>query len=103
MAYDPADERRREYHVAPRYLAGPTDNVDPALRPLLDQGWNPTHDTLSIVHVHAPDRTVRLRYQPAGEDDARWKITAYSGPFTMPRWRVTTAAATSRRSNSAPR
>lgn len=32
---------------------------------------------------------MRLGYLPEGEDDALWKITAYSDPFAMPRWLVT--------------
>jgi hypothetical protein len=89
MAYDPTDERWREYHVTPRYLAGSTDSGDLALRPLLDRGWTLTHDELGNVYVTTPDQTVRLGYLPEGEDDALWKITAYSDPFAMPRWLVT--------------
>lgn len=89
MAYDPTGERWREYHVTPRYLAGATSTGDLALRPLLDQDWHLTHDELGNVYVAAPDHTVRLGYLPEGDDDALWKITAYSSPFAMPRWLVT--------------
>ncbi|WP_225080604.1 DUF317 domain-containing protein [Streptomyces sp. CoT10] len=41
------------------------------------------------VYVNAPDQTVRLGYLPEGDDDALWKITAYSDPFAMPSWLVT--------------
>ncbi|WP_127353912.1 DUF317 domain-containing protein [Actinacidiphila soli] len=41
------------------------------------------------VYATTPDQTVCLGYLPEGEDDALWKITAYSGPFAMPRWLVT--------------
>jgi hypothetical protein len=89
IAYDPADERWREYHVTPCYLAGATSTGDPALRPLLDQGWTLTHDELGNVFITTPDHRVRLGYLPEGDDDALWKITAYSDPFAMPRWLVT--------------
>ncbi|MCG3039012.1 DUF317 domain-containing protein [Streptomyces sp. S1A] len=83
------DDRRREYHVAPRYLAGPTHTGDPALRPLLEQGWDIDDDELGNVYVTAPDHTARLGYLPEGEDDVLWKIAAYSNPFGPPHW-VTT-------------
>jgi hypothetical protein len=41
------------------------------------------------AYVNAPDQAVRLGYLPEGDDDALWKITAYSDPFAMPRWLVT--------------
>ncbi|MFF4208522.1 DUF317 domain-containing protein [Streptomyces sp. NPDC001796] len=41
------------------------------------------------VCATTPDQTVRLGYLPEGEDDALWKMTAYSDPFAMPRWLVT--------------
>ncbi|MFP8941702.1 DUF317 domain-containing protein [Streptomyces fenghuangensis] len=83
------DDRRREYHVAPRYLAGPTHTGDPALRPLLEQGWDIDDDEFGNVYVTAPDHTARLGYLPEGEDDVLWKIAAYSNPFGPPHW-VTT-------------
>ncbi|WP_327748064.1 DUF317 domain-containing protein [Streptomyces europaeiscabiei] len=89
MPYDLNDERWREYHVTPRYLAGSTFTGDPALQPLLDVGWKLNHDEMGNVYVNAPDQTVRLGYLPEGDDDALWKITAYSDPFAMPRWLVT--------------
>jgi hypothetical protein len=89
MDYDPNDKRWREHHVTPRYLAGATSAGDLALRPLLDRGWHLTHDELGNVFVAAPDHTVRLGHLPEGDDDALWKITAYSAPFAMPRWLVT--------------
>ncbi|MET8412061.1 DUF317 domain-containing protein [Streptomyces sp. NPDC005195] len=89
VLYDLNDERWREYHVAPRYLAGSTFTGDPALRPLLDAGWKLNHDGMGNVYVNAPDQTVRLGYLPEGDDDALWKVTAYSDPFAMPRWLVT--------------
>ncbi|MEU1476161.1 DUF317 domain-containing protein [Streptomyces sp. NPDC005760] len=89
MPYAPNDKQWREYHVTPRYLAGSTFTGDPALRPLLDAGWNLTHDEMGNAYVNAPDQTVRLGYLPEGDDDALWKITAYSDPFAMPRWLVT--------------
>ncbi|WP_328509579.1 DUF317 domain-containing protein [Streptomyces mirabilis] len=88
MPYDPNDERWREYHVTPRYLAGSTFTGDPALQPLLDAGWKLNHDEAN-VYVNAPDQTVRLGYLPEGDDNALWKITAYSDPFATPRWLVT--------------
>ncbi|MFI0721937.1 DUF317 domain-containing protein [Streptomyces sp. NPDC021224] len=78
-----------EYHVTPRYLAGATSAGDLALRPLLNRGWHLTHDELGNVLVAAPDHTVRPGHLPEGDDDALWKITAYSDPFAMPRWLVT--------------
>jgi hypothetical protein len=89
VPYDLNDERWREYHVTPRYLAGSTFTGDPALQPLLDVGWKLNHDEMGNAYVNAPDQTVRLGYLPEGEDDALWKITAYSDPFAMPRWLVT--------------
>ncbi|MFI9273984.1 DUF317 domain-containing protein [Kitasatospora sp. NPDC052896] len=90
MPYYPNDERwPDEYHVSPRYLAGPTFTGDPALRPLLDAGWNLNHDDLGNVYVNSPDQKLRLGYLPEGEDDALWQITAYSNAFAAPRWLVT--------------
>lgn len=89
MPYDLNDERWREYHVAPRYLAGSTFTGDSALQPLLDVGWKLNHDEMGNVYVNAPEQTIRLGYLPEGEDDALWKITAYSDSFAMPRWLVT--------------
>ncbi|WP_416484251.1 DUF317 domain-containing protein [Streptomyces sp. CL12] len=79
----------REYHITPRYLAGSTFTGDPAIRPLLDAGWHLSNDELGNCFVTAPEQTIRLGYLPEGEDDALWKITAYSDPFAMPRWLVT--------------
>nr|WP_239070078.1 MULTISPECIES: DUF317 domain-containing protein [unclassified Streptomyces] len=70
-------------------MAGSTFTGDPALQPLLALGWTTTRDDLGNVYVNAPDQTVRLGYLPEGDDDALWKITAYSDPFAMPRWQVT--------------
>ncbi|MGW4031689.1 DUF317 domain-containing protein [Streptomyces sp. NPDC004838] len=89
MPDDPTRDRWHEYNVTPRYLAGPTFSGDPALQPLLDAGWVLNDDELGNVYVNAPEQTVRLGYLPEGEDDALWKITAYSEPFAMPRWLVT--------------
>lgn len=89
MPYHPNDEQWREYHVTPRYLAGPTFTGEPALRPLLDAGWNLNHDELGNVYVNSPDQKLRLGYLPEGEDDALWQITAYSHAFAAPRWLVT--------------
>ncbi|WP_328912475.1 MULTISPECIES: DUF317 domain-containing protein [unclassified Streptomyces] len=89
MVYDPNGERWREFHVTPRYLAGPTETGEPALRPLLGQGWTRTHDKLGNIYADAPDQRVRLGYLPEGEDDALWKITAYSDSFATARWLVT--------------
>ncbi|WP_344447224.1 DUF317 domain-containing protein, partial [Kitasatospora nipponensis] len=62
---------------------------DPALRPLLDAGWNMNHDDLGNVYVNSPNQKLRLGYLPEGEDDALWQITGYSHAFGAPRWLVT--------------
>jgi hypothetical protein len=83
------DDRWREYHVTPRYLAGPTLSGDLALQPLLDLGWHLTHDDLGNVFVASPDHTIRLGYLPEGDDSTLWKITAHRDPFAIPEWLVT--------------
>ncbi|MEU6172737.1 DUF317 domain-containing protein [Streptantibioticus parmotrematis] len=79
----------REYHITPRYLAGSTYTGDPAIRPLLDAGWHLSQDELSNTYITAPEQTLRVGYLPEGENDALWKITAYSDPFALPEWLVT--------------
>lgn len=74
--------------VTPRYLAGTTGTGDPALQPLLELGWDLTHDDLGNVYMSAPDRRVRLGYLPEGEDDGLWRINAYQDPFGPPTWGV---------------
>ncbi|WP_250287647.1 DUF317 domain-containing protein [Streptomyces atroolivaceus] len=89
MTFSSDDEQWREYHVSPRYLAGSTFTGDPALRPLLDSGWLLNGDDVGNVYVNTPDQRVRLAYLPEGDDDALWKITAYSSDYATPRWLVT--------------
>nr|WP_059006600.1 DUF317 domain-containing protein [Streptomyces specialis] len=88
MPHIPDAERWREYHVTPRYLAGPTYTGDPAIRPLRDAGWELTRDELANVYITAPDQTVRVGYLPEGEE-VLWKFTAYADPFIAPHWLVT--------------
>ncbi|SFC59406.1 DUF317 domain-containing protein [Streptomyces aidingensis] len=81
------------YHVSPRYLAGPVDIGDPALRPLLDQNWSLDKDPLGNVFLTAPDHSARLGYLAEGEDETLWKIAAYEDPFGAPLWVSTFSSA----------
>ncbi|GAB3121051.1 DUF317 domain-containing protein [Streptomyces calidiresistens] len=75
-----------DVYVSPRHLAAATPTGDAALQPLLDAGWEMAHDDLGNLHVHAPDRRIRLGYLPEGEDDGLWRINAYEDPFGPPTW-----------------
>ncbi|MFE2938532.1 DUF317 domain-containing protein [Streptomyces sp. NPDC059255] len=80
-----------DVHVSPRYLARSTAIGDPALAPLLDLGWELSHDDLGNAYVNAPDRRVRLGYLPEAEDDGLWRINAYKAHhelFNAPAWGV---------------
>lgn len=86
--FDPQYDIDGDVYVTPRYLAGTTGTGDPALQPLLELGWDLTHDDLGNVYMGAPDRRVRLGYLPEGEDDGLWRINAYQDPFGPPTWGV---------------
>ncbi|MFI7102787.1 DUF317 domain-containing protein [Streptomyces sp. NPDC050161] len=77
-----------DVYVSPRHLAATTATGDPALTPLLNQGWDLRYDDLANVYVTAPDRKVRLGYLPEGEDDGLWRINAYKDAFGPPTWGV---------------
>ncbi|MFE7318246.1 DUF317 domain-containing protein [Streptomyces sp. NPDC057555] len=78
-----------DIYVSPVYLAGATVIGDPALQPLLDQGFHLHHDDLGNVFVSSPDQRIRLGYLPEGEDTTLWKIAVHSDPFGPPRWLAT--------------
>jgi hypothetical protein len=88
VPYTSDAEQWRQYHVTPRYLAGPTFTGEFPLRPFLDLGWKPTHDVRGNVYIVSPDQTLRLGYLPEGEGPTLWKITAHSDPFALSRWRM---------------
>jgi uncharacterized protein DUF317 len=88
VPYTSDAEQWRQYHVTPRYLAGPTFTGEFPLRPFLDLGWKPTHDVRGNIYIASPDQTLRLGYLPEGDGPTLWKITAHSDPFVLPRWRM---------------
>ncbi|KIZ14952.1 hypothetical protein [Streptomyces natalensis] len=45
----PAHTPDGDFYVSPVYLAGATFTGDPALQPLLDQGFHLHHDELAIM------------------------------------------------------
>jgi hypothetical protein len=80
-----------DVHVFPLYLAGPTSDFtgDPALAPLLDQGFSLHCDEESNVHVSSPRHDIRLGYLPEGPDHTLWKVAVHTDPFGSPRWMAT--------------
>ncbi|MFE7312868.1 DUF317 domain-containing protein [Streptomyces sp. NPDC057555] len=85
----PAHAPDGDFYVSPVYLAGSTFTGDPALQPLLDQGFHLHHDELANVYVTSPEQHIRLGYLPEGEDTTLWKIAVHSDPFGPPRWLAT--------------
>lgn len=43
-----------DVYVFPHYLAATTGIGDPALEPLMQLGWEPTHDDLGNAYLNAP-------------------------------------------------
>ncbi|MCM1967982.1 DUF317 domain-containing protein [Streptomyces sp. G1] len=78
-----------DVYVSPVYLAGSTFTGDPALLPLLSEGFRLHLDELGNVFVSSPDQRFRLGYLPEGDDSTLWKITAHTDPFGSPRWLAT--------------
>ncbi|MFB6859485.1 DUF317 domain-containing protein [Streptomyces virginiae] len=74
--------------ISPRYLAGSAANIDPALKPLFDLGFDRHNDGYGNLYLASPDRKIRLGFLPEGEDDGIWRITAYQDPFAAPAWGV---------------
>ncbi|MFE7782175.1 DUF317 domain-containing protein [Streptomyces nigrescens] len=85
----PAHAPDGDFYVSPVYLAGSTVSGDPALQPLLGQGFHLHHDELSNVYVASPEQHIRIGYLPEGEDCILWKIAVHSDPFKPPRWLAT--------------
>ncbi|MFI1890252.1 DUF317 domain-containing protein [Streptomyces jumonjinensis] len=44
------------------------------------------HDEHGNVFLPSPDQRIRIGYLPGGDDDALWKIAAYTRPLASPRW-----------------
>lgn len=80
-----------DVHVFPLYLASPTSDFtgDPALAPLLDQGFSLRQDEESNVYVSSPGQDIRLGYLPEGPDHTLWKVAAHTDPFGPPHWMAT--------------
>ncbi|MFG3136520.1 hypothetical protein ACGFZA_09900 [Streptomyces sp. NPDC048211] len=51
-----------DVYVFPHYLAATTGIGDPALEPLMQLGWELTHDDLGNAYLNAPDHKVRLGF-----------------------------------------
>ncbi|MEU9342034.1 DUF317 domain-containing protein [Streptomyces sp. NPDC048278] len=81
----------QDVRVSPVYLAGPTSDFtgDPALAPLLAQGFALHHDEESNVYLSSPGQGIRLGYLPEGPDHTLWKVTVHTDPFGPPRWTAT--------------
>ncbi|WP_406133208.1 DUF317 domain-containing protein [Streptomyces zaomyceticus] len=85
----PAHTLDGDVYVAPLYLAGSTAIGDPALRPLLDNGFVAHSDELANVYVSSPEQHVRLGFLPESPDNPLWKVVAYRDPFGAPDWLAT--------------
>ncbi|MFH8684217.1 DUF317 domain-containing protein [Streptomyces lydicus] len=78
-----------DVYVSPVYLAGSTFSGDPALQPLLDQGFLLHCDELANVYASSPEQHLRLGYLPEGENSTLWKIAARPDLVGPPRWIAT--------------
>jgi hypothetical protein len=84
----PSSGPSEDVHVSPLYLAGPTSDFtgDPALAPLLAQGFVLNYDEAANAYVSSPAQDVRLGYLPEGPDHTLWNVAVHTDPFGAPRW-----------------
>jgi hypothetical protein len=70
--------QRHRYLVWPRYLAGPGEQPEQALAPLLQAGWTPVSDiALDGLTLLSPDLNTLLRHRPDDRVFAAWTVYAF--------------------------
>ncbi|GAA1890597.1 DUF317 domain-containing protein [Streptantibioticus ferralitis] len=84
MPYTSEEERWREYHVTPRYLAGSGTIGDPGFAPVADWPHHHLDDGDCQLVVTSPDHRIRIGW--FGDDYDLWKISAAGDPVSAPRW-----------------
>lgn len=86
----PDDEDRwREYHITPRYLAGSSGIGDPGFAAVPDD-W-PRHEPDPYdgrLVITSPDHRIHIGWDGDGLDEL-WRIGAYHGPVSDLAWLVT--------------
>jgi hypothetical protein len=83
VQYTPEEERWREYHLTPRYLAGSGTVGDPGFEPVADWPHHLDDGDCQLV-VTSPDHRIRIGW--FGDDYDLWKISAAEDPVSAPRW-----------------
>ncbi|EOY45733.1 DUF317 domain-containing protein [Streptomyces anthocyanicus] len=78
------EEKWREYHVAPRYLAGSSGVADPGFAPVSHWPHHHLDDGPCQLVVTSPDHRIRIGW--FGDDFDLWKITAADDAVSAPRW-----------------
>lgn len=84
MLYNADDERWREYHVTPRYLAGSSGVGDAGFAPVARWPHHHLDDGPCQLLVTSPDERIRIGW--FGDDYELWKITAADDAVSAPRW-----------------
>lgn len=84
----PSPEPDEYLYISPVYLAGPTTG-DAALRPLLDGGFLPKHDTKGNIRLTSPSGQLHVDYKPNGLDHTLWTIIEGPDRYTPPTWQAT--------------
>lgn len=75
----PPEPSERRYLVSPRYLAGPGEQPEQALAPLLQGGWTPVSDVaLDGLTLLSPDLNTLLRHRPDDRVFAAWTVYAFA-------------------------
>ncbi|SEM65673.1 DUF317 domain-containing protein [Streptacidiphilus jiangxiensis] len=75
----PPEPPGRRYLVSPRYLAGPGEQPEQALAPLLQAGWTPVSDVaLDGLTLLSPDLNTLLRHRPDDRVFAAWTVYAFA-------------------------
>ena len=87
MPYTADDERWREYHVTPRYLAGSNGVGDAGFAPVSHWPHHHLDDGPCQLLVTSPDQRIHIGW--FGDDFDLWKITAAEDAVSAPRWSAT--------------
>lgn len=87
MKFTMDEERWREYHVTPRYLAGSSGVGDPGFDPVANWPHHHLDDGPCQLLVTSPDHRIRIGW--FGDDYDLWKITVSEDAASAPRWTAT--------------